>query len=89
MSSWIAGIDVHKRMLAVVVADVAVDGEYQFDRRLVGTSPDQLRAIADWFVAHEVDEAVMESTAQYWRPVWDALERYSRHAGMRERGSAG
>ena len=29
----IAGIDVHKRMLAVVVADVAVDGEYQFERR--------------------------------------------------------
>ena len=24
----IAGIDVHKRMLAVVVADVAVEGEY-------------------------------------------------------------
>jgi hypothetical protein len=22
-----------------------------------------------------VDEVVMESTAQYWRPVWEALER--------------
>ena len=32
----IAGIDVHKRMLAVVVADVAVEGEYQFERRMVG-----------------------------------------------------
>ena len=39
----IAGLDVHKRMLAVVVADVAVEGEYQFARRMVGTSPDQLR----------------------------------------------
>jgi hypothetical protein len=27
----IAGIDVHKRMLAVVVFDVEVDGEYAFD----------------------------------------------------------
>ena len=27
MSYRIAGIDVHKRMLAVVVADVAVEGE--------------------------------------------------------------
>ena len=26
MSNWIAGIDVHKRMLAVVVADVAAEG---------------------------------------------------------------
>jgi len=33
MTFRIAGIDVHKRMLAVVVADVAVEGEYQFERR--------------------------------------------------------
>jgi transposase len=75
MAYWIAGIDVHKRMLAVVVADVAVEGEYRFERRLVGTSPDQLRALAEWLVEREVEEAVMESTAQYWRPVWDALEQ--------------
>jgi transposase len=65
MSYRIAGIDVHKRMLAVVVADVAVDGEYQFDRHVVGSTPDQLRALADWLVEHEVEEVVMESTAQY------------------------
>jgi transposase len=76
MSNWIAGIDVHKRMLAVVVADVAVEGEYAFEQRVVGTSPDQLRALAAWLVEHEVEEVVMESTAQYWRPVWEALERY-------------
>lgn len=33
MSYQVAGIDVHKRMLAVVIADVAVDGEFQFERR--------------------------------------------------------
>ena len=76
MSYWIAGIDVHKRMLAVVVADVSVEDAYQFERRTVGTSPDQLRALAEWLVEHEVEEVVMESTAQYWRPVWESLERY-------------
>ncbi len=39
----IAGIDVHKRMLAVVVADVEVDGEYAFERRQYGSNPAQLR----------------------------------------------
>ena len=29
MAYRIAGVDVHKRMLAVVVADVAVEGEYR------------------------------------------------------------
>ena len=67
----IAGIDVHKRMLAVVVADVSADGEYVFERRLVGTTPEQLRALAAWLVEGEVEEVVMESTAQYWRPVWE------------------
>ena len=70
----IAGIDVHKKMLAVVVADVEVDGDYHFERLKVGTSPAQLRALADWLVEREVEEVVMESTAQYWRPVWEALE---------------
>jgi len=60
----------------VVVADVTGDGEYQFERRSVGTSPAQLRSLADWLVEREVEEVVMESTAQYWRPVWEALERY-------------
>ncbi len=65
----IAGIDVHKKMLAVVVADVESDGEYQFERQRVGTSPGDLRRLADWLVEREVEEVVMESTAQYWRPV--------------------
>jgi transposase len=71
----IAGIDVHKAMLAVVIADVEVDDVWQFDRRQFGATPAQLRFLTEWLVAQEVEEVVMESTAQYWRPVWDALER--------------
>ena len=74
----IAGIDVHKKMLAVVVADVEVEGDYRFDRHKAGTSPGELRALAEWLVEREVEEVVMESTAQYWRPVWEALELHWR-----------
>lgn len=76
MPYQIVGIDVHKKMLAVVIADVEVDGEYQFQRRSFGTNPEQLRSLAEWLLEQEVDEAVMESTAQYWKPVWATLERY-------------
>ena len=72
----IAGIDVHKRMLAVVVADIEVEGEYQFERRLFGSNPEQLRLLAEWLIEQPVEEVVMESTAQYWKPVWGVLERY-------------
>ncbi len=72
----IAGIDVHKKKLAVVVADVEVEEEYQFERRWYGSNPEQLRALSEWLIEQQVEEVVMESTAQYWKPGWDALERY-------------
>jgi transposase len=76
MSYRIAGIDVHKRMLAVVVSDVEIESEYQFERRMFGSNPEQLRSLAAWLLEQEVEEVVRESTAQYWKPVWEALERY-------------
>src|SRR5438445_2243847 len=72
----IAGIDVHKRMLHVVVSDVEVDREYEFTRRIFDSYPEALRSLAAWLVEQQVEEVVMESTAQYWNPVWGALERY-------------
>jgi len=62
-------------MLAVVVADVEVQGEYQFERIRYGSNPENLRLLTAWLIEHQVEEVVMESTAQYWKPVWGALER--------------
>ena len=78
MSYRIAGIDVHKKMLAVVVADVEVADEYVFERRHFGSNPEQLQLLCRWLIEQPVEEVVMESTAQYWKPVWGALERYWR-----------
>lgn len=71
----VAGIDVHKRKLAVVVTDVEED-EYRFERRWYGSNPEQLRVLSEWLIEQQVEEVVMESTAQYWKPVWEALERF-------------
>jgi Transposase len=70
-----AGIDVHKKRLAVVVADVEAEDHYQFERRWYGSNPEQLRVLSEWLVEQQVEEVVMESTAQYWKPVWEVLER--------------
>ena len=71
----IAGIDVHKKKLAVVVADVEVEEEYQFEQRWYGSNPEQLQELAEWLIEQQVEEVVMESTAQYWQPLWGALEQ--------------
>jgi len=86
MSYRIAGIDVHKKMLAVVVSDVEIDSEYRFERRMFSSSPEQLRSLAAWLVVQEAEEVVMESTAQYWKPVWEALERYWKPAREKREG---
>jgi len=83
----IAGIDVHKKRLAVVVADVEVDEEYQFERRWYGSNPEQLQKLAEWLIEQQVEEAVMESTAQYWKPVWGALERYWKPSCQKREGA--
>ena len=47
MAYWVAGVDVHKKVLAVVITDVTVEGEFQFTRRRFGTNPSELRAARD------------------------------------------
>src|SRR6516225_3553719 len=84
----LAGIDVHKRMLAVVVSDVEVEGDYHFDRRQFGSNPAQLRSLAEWLIGQQVEEVVMESTAQYWKPVWGALERYWKATCLKRDGAS-
>jgi transposase len=69
----VAGIDVHKKMLAVVIAN-ARDPELQFECRRFGTTASELRHLSAWLQERAVQEVAMESTAQYWKPVWIALE---------------
>lgn len=70
----VCGIDVHKRMLAVVVSDAAREGEFHFERRKFGATESELRQLSEWLTEQGVQEVVMESTAQYWKPVWQQLE---------------
>ena len=87
MLDRVAAIDVHKKMLAVVVADVAGEGEYPFERRKFGTTPEQLELLTRWRIQQEVEEAVMESTAEYWRPVWGTLEQHGKPERQKREGA--
>ena len=77
MSYKIAGIDVHKRVLMVVVIDASTPEEKP-ERRRFTTMPSDLHRLSIWLREQGVEEAVMESTAQYWRSVWLELEPHMR-----------
>ena len=80
MSYKIAGIDIHKRVLMVVVASVAdavadaTGAAMEFECRRFGTGASERQHLVAWLQEHQVREVVMESTAQYWKPVWLDLE---------------
>ena len=73
MSHNIAGIDVHKKLLVVVIAN-AGQPETVLQNRNFGTGAQELQHLTAWLIENAVTEAVMESTAQYWKPVWMELE---------------
>jgi transposase len=80
MPYTVAGIDIHKKVLMVVVAiagDEVADpaGEaIGFECRRFGAGASERNHIVSWLREHNVTEVVMESTAQYWKPVWLDLE---------------
>ena len=68
-----AGIDVHKKVLMVVVIETTRPEEKP-ERQRFTTLRGDLSRLSSWLRAQDVQEAVMESTAQYWRSVWLELE---------------
>jgi transposase len=75
----VAGIDVHKKMLAVVVGRVG-EQTIEVERAKFSTTTQDLKRLEDWLATRGVDEVVMESTGQYHKPVWLQLEgRFQLH----------
>jgi transposase len=80
MSYRIAAIDIHKKVFMVVVVTAASEvqdpmGEaLEFQCRRFGTGSAERQHLIAWLQERGVVEVVMESTAQYWKPVWMDLE---------------
>lgn len=80
MSYRVAGIDIHKQVLMVVVAsgdeEVAdpTGQALEFECRRFGAGHQERQHLVSWLRERGVVEVVMESTAQYWKPIWLDLE---------------
>jgi hypothetical protein len=89
----IAGIDVHKKKLAVEVSDVEAHGEYQFERCWFGANPEQLRFLSQWLAEHPVEEVVARDSNGFSLcglfPAFTSPERQSQDSGPRFRSAKG
>jgi transposase len=76
----VGSIDIHKRVLMAVVATTAevtadpTGAAVEFHCRRFGAGYSERANLVSWLQEHGVVEVVMESTAQYWKPVWLDLE---------------
>lgn len=68
-----AGLDVHKKTVTACRVRMVGRRREQAVQRF-GTTTSELLALADWLAAWSVTHVAMESTGEYWKPVYNILE---------------
>jgi len=69
-----AGIDVGKKWIAVCVLMGPANGDAQAENRKFETTNQCLERLSEWLVECGCTHVVMESTGEYWRPIYNVLE---------------
>lgn len=69
-----AGLDVHKKTVVVCARLVSTDGTLTTHLRTFGTTTAELLDLVAWLLALEVTHIAMESTGEFWKPVYNLLE---------------
>src|SRR5437867_1116214 len=69
-----AALDVHKKTLVACRRVQRADGDADAVTRTFSTMTCDLLALSDWLVAAGVTHVAMESTGEYWKPVYNILE---------------
>lgn len=68
------GLDVHKKI--VVACSLIQTAPRKLERtvRSFGTTTSELLALSDWLSTQNVTQIAMESTGEYWKPIYNILE---------------
>ena len=69
-----AGIDVHKKTVVVCCLSLDGNGKPQRETRTYSTTIRELLSLCDWLSSTEITHIAMESTGEYWKPVYNVLE---------------
>jgi transposase len=67
-----AGLDVHKK--TVVSCCLSVTEQLSSETRTFGTTTQEILALSDWLSSQRVTHIAMESTGEFWKPIYNLLE---------------
>ena len=69
-----AGLDVHKKTVVAALSVRDAQGAWYHETRTFQTMTSDLLALSDWLTMYGVTQVAMESTGEYWKPVFNILE---------------
>jgi transposase len=69
-----AGIDVHKKTVVVCCRLTDPHGHVTQETRTFSTMTVDLLALSDWLTSLEIPHVAMESTGEFWKPLYNLLE---------------
>lgn len=69
-----AGLDVHKKTVVACARIVQADGTRSTHIRTFPTTTVGLLALLDWLLSLSITHVAMESTGEFWKPVYNLLE---------------
>jgi transposase len=70
----IAGLDVHKKTVVATRMRVVTQEEVERETKTFGTTTPELLELHDWLQEWNLSHVAMESTGDYWKPVYNVLE---------------
>jgi transposase len=74
MHAQCAALDVHKRTVTATRRHTQSHKEVEQETSTFGTMTADLLGLVDWLHAWEVTHVAMESTGEYWKPIYNLLE---------------
>jgi len=70
----VAGLDVHKKTVVATRMRVTSEGRVEWETRTFGTTTWDLLELLDWLLEWSIVHVAMESTGDFWKPVYNVLE---------------
>lgn len=70
----VAGLDVHKKTVVATRLRVTPEDTVEQETRTFETTTPDLLQLHDWLLAGSITHVAMESTGDYWKPVYNVLE---------------
>ena len=69
-----AGLDVHQKIVVACILIQTAPRKLERTVRSFGTTTSELLALNDWLATQGITQIAMESTGEYWKPIYNILE---------------